>query len=418
MYDAPDCAFHANQVLTNFCLNKECWLPLCPECIQIHLEEHRESRTESKIATLENVRYDILQNVSKASTSYKDLHANFQNQRKAEITKETKLFDKLDLAKQKVLNIVENYFNSLKTDIREFHSSSKLNRNNHFSRINNTIDERIREIETYMQKLTSENFVKYIVMLHSKNCFHEFDVELLNLKRELDHSNVSLPEILLDETALHGLNIELARFINFSRKELPINQQVHFSPEKRNIHYQKGIAPLNFTPPRGSLHIPNEFPPNQVIEYRSLTPDRVTIYPNRKTPVKYCNEIRLPHNVQTLNPAPLLDHGIITKMAAGASPSHLFRHSGKKINPSHSHFPLKHPKIVVEGQTNNSKSINIGEVIKDHKAMNHTRSLSQMNRSKISNDNSVRNDDSRLQKVDRVSLVNNSKLDNNSRNQL
>lgn len=34
------CAFHPEEFLTNFCMNKQCLLPLCPTCVKIHSVEH------------------------------------------------------------------------------------------------------------------------------------------------------------------------------------------------------------------------------------------------------------------------------------------------------------------------------------------------------------------------------------------
>ncbi len=32
------CAFHPKEMIYNFCKNKECLLPLCPSCVNVHSE--------------------------------------------------------------------------------------------------------------------------------------------------------------------------------------------------------------------------------------------------------------------------------------------------------------------------------------------------------------------------------------------
>ena len=34
------CAYHPSELLTNFCCDKECLMPLCPNCIVEHTEQH------------------------------------------------------------------------------------------------------------------------------------------------------------------------------------------------------------------------------------------------------------------------------------------------------------------------------------------------------------------------------------------
>ncbi len=34
------CAYHPNEFLTNFCCDSECLMPLCPNCIVEHTEQH------------------------------------------------------------------------------------------------------------------------------------------------------------------------------------------------------------------------------------------------------------------------------------------------------------------------------------------------------------------------------------------
>jgi hypothetical protein len=41
------CAYHAGQLITNFCKSEECLLPVCPTCIKLHSDEHKMHKTAS-----------------------------------------------------------------------------------------------------------------------------------------------------------------------------------------------------------------------------------------------------------------------------------------------------------------------------------------------------------------------------------
>jgi len=46
------CYFHPYAELTNMCLNKECAMPLCPECIKAHTNQHIQQKEEIHYETL------------------------------------------------------------------------------------------------------------------------------------------------------------------------------------------------------------------------------------------------------------------------------------------------------------------------------------------------------------------------------
>lgn len=42
-YPQP-CVFHHGNIITNFCTEARCLMPLCPQCIKIHLDMHEAKR--------------------------------------------------------------------------------------------------------------------------------------------------------------------------------------------------------------------------------------------------------------------------------------------------------------------------------------------------------------------------------------
>jgi hypothetical protein len=40
IYSNLTCAYHPKFTLTNFCTHNDCMVPLCPECVNDHINEH------------------------------------------------------------------------------------------------------------------------------------------------------------------------------------------------------------------------------------------------------------------------------------------------------------------------------------------------------------------------------------------
>ena len=49
------CFYHPKNKITNFCLNRECSMPLCPECIKTHTRKHIENNEDINYDTIDNV---------------------------------------------------------------------------------------------------------------------------------------------------------------------------------------------------------------------------------------------------------------------------------------------------------------------------------------------------------------------------
>lgn len=49
------CAFHNDELITNFCRAQECLLPMCPKCIRLHSEEHNGSGSQPMFETIGTV---------------------------------------------------------------------------------------------------------------------------------------------------------------------------------------------------------------------------------------------------------------------------------------------------------------------------------------------------------------------------
>lgn len=55
MMKIAPCAFHSDELITNFCRAQQCLLPMCPKCIRLHSEEHLSAGTQPAFETISAV---------------------------------------------------------------------------------------------------------------------------------------------------------------------------------------------------------------------------------------------------------------------------------------------------------------------------------------------------------------------------
>lgn len=48
VYRPKCCAFHPKETIFNFCRCQSCLLPLCPTCVDLHTQEHKQEKTYGK----------------------------------------------------------------------------------------------------------------------------------------------------------------------------------------------------------------------------------------------------------------------------------------------------------------------------------------------------------------------------------
>jgi hypothetical protein len=64
------CQSHPSEVYTNYCSNSKCLMPLCPDCIEIHLEEHKRSQLFPEIESVKNSRVKCIRKIQKLSEMF------------------------------------------------------------------------------------------------------------------------------------------------------------------------------------------------------------------------------------------------------------------------------------------------------------------------------------------------------------
>ncbi|CAD8139673.1 unnamed protein product [Paramecium pentaurelia] len=111
------CRFHEDYFIQNFCKKQECSLPLCPECIKIHSEEHEQDRVTSDIDLFSN----CLTEQYHKSLEYLNLWA-VDVQESSNLQEEIQKAQEFQLqkyqdAKKQFYKVIDDYFKMLEQNI-------------------------------------------------------------------------------------------------------------------------------------------------------------------------------------------------------------------------------------------------------------------------------------------------------------
>jgi B-box zinc finger len=68
------CKDHPEEDYRNFCIDKNCNKPLCPECINSHNQQHRASNTEPNIKSLKFMQSASKEKLLKIKTNLDQLY--------------------------------------------------------------------------------------------------------------------------------------------------------------------------------------------------------------------------------------------------------------------------------------------------------------------------------------------------------
>ncbi|CAD8046302.1 unnamed protein product [Paramecium primaurelia] len=118
-YNMPkiNCYNHLGQTITNFCQSKECRLPLCPECVKEHVNEHSQFKTYPKLECLENILTQVHSDICQQANQINNALQNIQKSKAQAYSQKAYTVEKLKEAKKRILNIIEQYFDTLENEL-------------------------------------------------------------------------------------------------------------------------------------------------------------------------------------------------------------------------------------------------------------------------------------------------------------
>lgn len=265
----PVCVFHPVQEITNFCINPTCYMPLCPICVEEHLERHKhEINSESHIRTFEHVKDSAIENI-------KDLLMKMHNEKKGleryspypESLKYQLLAD-LQHSKNKIMSMIETFYLEIQKEIE-----SEMMRTHLMINVNDNLKEvhvRIESLEKNLDILHKggQKALKKLIILHNHKIYEDNHLYIDSLAKSLRKSGMSMIKIEENPQELQGLAPLLTRYLRIigtnnssnilrtASTELPLsnaNTRINFEnppPPPPPIHLVK--------PPRREFFVPNE----------------------------------------------------------------------------------------------------------------------------------------------------------------
>lgn len=114
------CPLHPEEIITNYCCLTNCLTPLCPDCIDEHIKNHKLKSQVPEVDTLTRVK-KMCQNkirfTNQALGENLERLKNASNLNPQEILKQS--LDDLDQLRVKMIDQINHYFNTLEEEFTQ-----------------------------------------------------------------------------------------------------------------------------------------------------------------------------------------------------------------------------------------------------------------------------------------------------------
>ncbi|KAM3132398.1 hypothetical protein pb186bvf_015498 [Paramecium bursaria] len=236
-----NCLYHMDQYITMFCRNPSCNLPLCPQCIKLHSQEHQSYGTYGEFDTLENCLTETYQKVSTYCNSFADEINNIQKSFQAETLQQQ--LDKVKQARAQCHQMIDSFFNTLENEL-----SQELDQNRQFmiqqtTNFSKYLQQRWKTLMGFLEKLNTDKCIKNLVKFYQT----DFERENQEYFHETNQFNKQLirctPEIIIDQSQLYQINVDLARYVSLKQVPQAKSNYIH---QKQTVYPAQNLIPITF----------------------------------------------------------------------------------------------------------------------------------------------------------------------------
>ena len=274
------CVFHKSELLTNFCRTPNCWLPLCPECVKVHLTEHTAKGTPPEIDTLSSVREETLEQLHDLKNAHDSTRKQLADLKSSVSANQNSSLSSLEQTRQQMLSSVNEFFDEIARDYTHKLQEKAKHEGKDLESLGNSLTEKSNQIENFIKKLENPNsFVKYLVMTQTSGLFPQAHGGLEEIHSRMAGLQRSEPEVRIDEAGLYSVKMDLARFVTIcdaweggslhggspgigNGPFSPIGHIGHVPPPIGHIGHPQGMMPGPYH--EGLVH--HHSPPPQVFE--------------------------------------------------------------------------------------------------------------------------------------------------------
>lgn len=214
------CIYHQNQPITNFCRDAQCLMPLCPYCIEQHLEIHRQNNQFAKIDNIDKVCTECKDIVQLLTDNYESsLRQVLEFKQSCDVNKSS-YKEKLYQSKLKLMKIIDHYYEQLEEDLLATQVQQNLQYENDIYQSQKFLETKINDARLMKNKLFGPKYVKYIVRLLSSDYITENKHYQQQCQMFLEQLGKQQIDVAVDETKLYTFNMELAKYVTLKNNAL------------------------------------------------------------------------------------------------------------------------------------------------------------------------------------------------------
>lgn len=242
----PNCYYHPDQLITNFCRSQGCLLPLCPECVKLHATNHRTHGTHGEYDTIDHTVSECFEQIQRSDTYFREDEIGFKDLLKLTGEYHNLMMNKLMQTKSKAIELIEIYFKKVAVDLEKRVFLQVQRFQNEIRLSLDKMKARQGQIYEYMSNLRSPRVLKTTISLLStpfigeQAALHKEYQSLFNLL------NSQKIDVLCDDNTLHNINCNLVKYINIYNKDLYNVEEVRVPIDQTVITgNQQPINPVN-----------------------------------------------------------------------------------------------------------------------------------------------------------------------------
>ncbi|CAK66325.1 unnamed protein product (macronuclear) [Paramecium tetraurelia] len=220
------CPTHPEFFITNLCQEQNCIEPLCPECINEHLEMHQKKGRVPKLENIQRVRKDNTYKIDEISKSlqFKLLDCKKYFQEQPSIIYNNNL-GQLRSIHEQISNIIDDYFETLYKDLKDQNQEEYLKQLN---QIEQDIQQQQHKLSKLQEDLHNDNYVRAVIQICDAKQQLFSDKSLISLDRLIENYQQSQIKIIFDKNNIELFQTYCKKMCYFIKNtQQPSNQQIN-----------------------------------------------------------------------------------------------------------------------------------------------------------------------------------------------
>jgi len=113
------CAFHTGEHITNFCMDKQCLLPLCPTCVKIHSLEHQMMQTIPRYEEINQLTVGVAEHLQRDAATIEADVGSVLNAQNALSCSKMRAIQSVDIFRREMQAEIEMFCEGVQQSITE-----------------------------------------------------------------------------------------------------------------------------------------------------------------------------------------------------------------------------------------------------------------------------------------------------------